>query len=84
MNTTQRRRAEALLENMPNPPEIALAAYIPRDDVIVMPYFTDKNDVAYYAVLFHECIHISGHPSRLGDSPSAVMGNCSEMSRKNL
>lgn len=66
MNHIQRKRAEALLENMPNPPDIVLAAYIPRDDVIVMPYFADKNEAEYYCLLLEEISHSSGHPSRLG------------------
>lgn len=66
MSLTPREKAEAILENMPNPPDILLAAYVPNLDCIIMPYYADKTDFAYYSVLFHECIHMTFHESRLG------------------
>lgn len=42
------------------------AAYIPKDDQIIMPAKdTFKSDAHYYAALLHELAHWSGHESRL-------------------
>jgi antirestriction protein ArdC len=61
---------EAIIANMPNCPEIQQekqrASYNPLSDIISMPRF-DSFDTAenYYATLYHEAIHASGHQSRL-------------------
>ncbi len=62
--------AEAVLNNMPLPPKIvqerSVASYSPSMDVVTMPnqkWF--KSDQGYYATLFHELAHSTGHGSRL-------------------
>lgn len=62
---------EAILQSMPNPPDIQFkeieAYYHPGKDFINMPkqkLFRTKEE--YYATLFHELIHSTGHPSRIG------------------
>ncbi len=62
--------AEALLRNMPNPPRLhegcKQACYYPLVDVVQMPpleAFVSSD--AYYATLFHELGHSTGHTSRL-------------------
>jgi len=65
-------KAEKILENMPNKPEICFddnnrAFYSPVADYINMPEpELFKNDDRYYNVLFHEMTHSTGHPSRVG------------------
>lgn len=61
---------EAIVNSMPNPPAIRAkeqeAYYHPGKDYINMPRrksFNTSED--YYAVLFHELIHSTGHSSRL-------------------
>jgi antirestriction protein ArdC len=64
-------RCEAILARLPaNQPTIAhgggRAFYRPSDDSVTMPKresFASAED--YYAVLFHELTHATGHPSRL-------------------
>jgi len=42
------------------------ACYVPRTDIIHMPYIDRFRDAeSYYATLAHECIHWTRHPSRL-------------------
>lgn len=60
----------AIIEGMKDAPKIvhkkAEAFYVPSEDYINMPKmksFKAKED--YYAVLFHELIHATGHQSRL-------------------
>jgi len=62
--------AEKVVRDMPLPPKIASgrsqAAYNPVSDVVSMPnqeWF--KSDEKYYATLFHELAHSTGHGSRL-------------------
>jgi antirestriction protein ArdC len=61
---------EAIIANMPNCPEIQQgkqrASYNPITDIISMPRF-DSFDTAenFYATLYHEATHASGHQSRL-------------------
>lgn len=64
--------AEAVVENMPNPPEIvrdktsARAYYQPSTDRVQVPAMEQFSDVArYYATLFHELGHATGHEDRL-------------------
>jgi len=70
--TTAERIAEcealvAGIENAPTYREAPEAWYRPADDVLGMPAF-DKfhSPEAYYATLFHELTHATGHDSRLG------------------
>ncbi|MCU0440407.1 MAG: zincin-like metallopeptidase domain-containing protein [Raineya sp.] len=62
---------ERIIEEYPNKPIISIeegnkAAYYPKLDKIVMPtmaqFFSDDE---YYATLFHELIHSTGHEKRL-------------------
>jgi antirestriction protein ArdC len=63
--------AEAIVANMPNRPRLVIdqtpkAYYSPSEDFIHM---TERSacvsDSAYYDTLFHECVHATGHKSRL-------------------
>ncbi|QDT37680.1 ArdC family protein [Stratiformator vulcanicus] len=61
---------EQVVENMPNAPKIEIgggrACYAPKADVIKMPkceVFETAED--YYATLFHELTHATGHTTRL-------------------
>lgn len=64
-------RAESVLREMPDPPRIekghCTAWYAPADDLVGIP---DIGAFAaadgYYASLFHELAHGTGHPRRLG------------------
>lgn len=65
--------AEALVRQMPDPPTIeeggTAAWYRPRDDLVQVPplaAFTTPD--AYYATLFHELGHATGHERRLNRS----------------
>jgi antirestriction protein ArdC len=63
--------AEALIDNMPQKPEIILlgdrACYIPSRDEVHMPLSTQfKTMEDFYATMFHELGHSTGHPDRLG------------------
>jgi antirestriction protein ArdC len=63
-------KPEAIVAAMPQRPDIkhgmALACYSPSADIVSMPDQTrfEKRE-GYYATLFHELIHSTGHPSRL-------------------
>lgn len=68
--TDKTARARAIVEGMPLAPEIregsAVPCYRKRTDSVHMPergFFTSEE--AYYAVLFHELVHSTGHSSRL-------------------
>lgn len=59
-----------VVKNMPNPPRIQhkeqKAYYNPIDDYINMPRQKSfESDDAYYATLFHEMVHSTGHRYRL-------------------
>lgn len=61
---------EAIVTAMPQCPPIQhkeqSAYYNPKDDFVNMPKKRSfKTDVSYYATLFHELIHSTGHESRL-------------------
>ena len=68
--TEKTDRARSIIAGMPNPPRIlegaAVPCYRPGTDSIHMPErcFFD-NEVSYYATLFHEATHATGHGSRL-------------------
>ena len=62
--------AEAIAVGMPNPPQIQQrghrAFYRPADDLVVTPPRSLFHSIeAYYATLFHELGHATGHSSRL-------------------
>ena len=61
--------ADEVISSYPSPPEIQLgshAVYFPELDVVKIPS-SDKfiSQEEYYATLFHELIHSTGHQSRL-------------------
>lgn len=62
--------AEEIVEAMPNPPAFeqdSRAAYIPSRDTVTMPSRTAfQSQAEYYATLFHELTHSTGHGKRLG------------------
>ncbi|MEM8669335.1 MAG: zincin-like metallopeptidase domain-containing protein [Planctomycetota bacterium] len=70
---------EAVVDGMPNRPEIRQgfrkAAYVPASDEIVMPDLQRFDSMPdYYATLFHELGHSTGHASRL-DRPEITEPN---------
>jgi antirestriction protein ArdC len=71
LNDHQRiERAEVLARSMPSPPKIveqgSAAWYKPSQDLVqVPPIAAFKTADAYYATLYHELGHASGHESRL-------------------
>ena len=71
------QRAQAIMDNMPNPPRIEhiqpRAFYRSDQDLVNLPkpeHF--KSDVKYYGTAFHELAHSTGHEKRLGRRPSDV------------
>lgn len=63
--------ADYILDNMPNPPHINVgkqngrAFYAPSEDTISVPSEASfERPSAFYATLFHEVGHSTGHPSR--------------------
>jgi antirestriction protein ArdC len=72
-NSDNRRMeiAERMLEVMPDKPEIMHAltsnpAYCPSRDRIELPHLSQFTSADhYYAVLWHELVHSTGHPRRL-------------------
>lgn len=73
--------AEAIVEKMPNKPEIrhskeARAYYHPVSDYVHMPNTGLFDKVQeYYSTLFHELTHSTKHASRLGTSEKRKGGN---------
>jgi antirestriction protein ArdC len=64
------KRAEAMIRAMPNPPRIkkggSVATYKPSDDEVHIPGIgTFTSPDTYYATLFHELGHSTGHERRL-------------------
>ena len=63
--------AELMMEVMPDKPKIlhsltAEPAYVPSQDHITMPHLSRfKNGDEYFATLFHELVHSTGHVRRL-------------------
>lgn len=84
-------RAETVLRHMPSPPRVQegerSAWYVPADDAIGVPdIHSFVSADAYYATLWHELGHSTGHPSRLnrtGISTVARFGTA-EYSREEL
>jgi len=69
---------ESVVEGMPNKPDIRHkepdAYYHPGKDYVNMPKLkTFINAEAYYATLFHELIHSTGHSSRLNRKEVTAM-----------
>jgi antirestriction protein ArdC len=64
--------AQAIVDGMKNAPKINIiesdsAHYAPSLDTVTMPLVTQFHNAAgYYATLFHELSHSTGHKSRLG------------------
>lgn len=70
-DTTPIQACEAIVAGMPKAPPIRVgggaAAYSPLHDQVVMPESKHfKNMECYYAALFHELAHATGHESRVG------------------
>lgn len=66
---TSTKSAE-IVANMPEPPVIqhgmAHAFYSPREDMVGLPALERfEAEAAYYATLFHELVHSTGHENRL-------------------
>jgi len=74
---------QSIIDNMPNPPKFLTAgkaAYAPKLDTVFMPALEKFiSSEAHGSVLYHELIHSTGHPSRLGrfkfDEPHARFGS---------
>lgn len=66
------RKAEKMLKGQPNPAKVRhftdhTPCYSPFFDEIIMPKKDQfENREAYYATLFHETVHSTGHSGRLG------------------
>jgi len=63
-------KAKEIVARMPQPPVVkhgkVKANYAPRDDQVNMPSLSQFNKpVDYYAILFHELVHATGHETRL-------------------
>ena len=64
--------ADQVYEIMPDKPEIqhsaiSQPAYLPRCDRVTLPHLSQFESAAeYYASLFHELVHSTGHVRRLG------------------
>jgi len=61
---------DAIIHAMPDPPHIVVgsdvACYLPVTDTVHVPRRSDFGEPeAYYATLFHELAHATGHPRRL-------------------
>jgi len=67
------RTCEEILAVMPDPPHVVtgsdVACYLPVTDTVHVPRRADfAGPEAYYATLFHELAHATGHPRRLNRS----------------
>ncbi len=72
-------RPAAIIANMPQPPGIkhgmTRAFYSPSEDEVGMPARERfDSEACYYATLFHELVHSTGHEKRL-KRPSIMKGN---------
>ena len=72
--------ARQIIENMPKRPTIKHggddAFYTASGDFVQMPLLADFNpEQHYYSVLFHECVHSTGHKSRVGRDMSGNFGD---------
>ncbi len=62
---------EEVITKMPSPPTIvhgfSQACYSwTKDQIRMPPRASFRSEAGYYATLYHEAVHSSGHPSRLG------------------
>jgi antirestriction protein ArdC len=67
------RACDDIVKGMPDPPHVItgsdLACYLPTTDTVHIPRRADfPEPEAYYATLFHELGHATGHPRRLNRS----------------
>jgi antirestriction protein ArdC len=67
------RSCEEVVESLSDPPRIIsgsdIACYLPATDTVHIPRRADfAGPEAYYATLFHELAHATGHPRRLNRS----------------
>lgn len=84
-------RAEQIISSMPNPPRIVeggtVACYQPPEDLVRIPKIRDfDSSEAYYATMFHELAHSTGHSDRLnrpGVTGAIQFGSC-DYSREEL
>lgn len=89
--TARNEQAEKIIQRMPNPPKIveggSLAAYFPAQDLVRVPKIQEfESPEAYYATLFHELGHSTGHETRLnrpGVTCKTAFGSC-DYSREEL
>jgi len=89
--TARIEKAEEVVMSMPNPPKIVeggnVACYQPPEDLVRIPKIRDfESAEAYYATLFHELGHSTGHLNRLnrpGVTGSIHFGSC-DYSREEL
>lgn len=84
-------RAEKVIQRMPDAPRIveggSIACYHPKEDLVRIPTIQDfESSEAYYATMFHELGHATGHEKRLnrpGVTEQVVFGSC-DYSREEL
>jgi antirestriction protein ArdC len=89
--TARIEKAEEVVMSMPNPPKIVegghVACYQPPKDLVRIPKIQDfESAEAYYATLFHELGHSTGHLNRLnrpGVTGAIHFGSC-DYSREEL
>jgi len=73
--------AETIVEGMPQRPPIAKvrgdrAYYVPSSDSITMPLIEQfKLEQEYYSTLFHELVHSTGSPKRIGRDLTGKFGS---------
>jgi hypothetical protein len=56
MDVLKRDKCRKFFAGLPNAPRVANAAYIPDDNVVLLP-FRDDNSYLYYKLLWHEIAH---------------------------
>lgn len=87
-NNTTAELAETVVKGYKNAPSISYqgdrAFYSPTNDAITLPPLTAFEDTAsYYATLFHELTHSTGHESRLQRKIANQFG-CGDYSKEEL
>jgi antirestriction protein ArdC len=82
--------AAGVFDVMPDKPEIKHATtdqpcYMPAADQVLMPHLSQfKSADAYYAVLYHELTHSTGHPKRLHRFDDSQSGQIEKYSFEEL
>lgn len=72
--------AEMIVKNMKNPPVLCIrqsdsAHYVPSTDTVVIPNMSQFHSAAdFYATVFHELAHSTGHTSRLDRKLDGTFG----------